>query len=331
MYFKYIIFISVFLYSCSFDPSGNASKDMFIEDIALEDLIYNSSYKDGIIYDYFYERKNVYVVLNKKTLTLENMKKASQKFPDIQYIGNLKFWFYSFFFKSEVMLYAKSDSMIEYALKNKINCARIVSDLHTLKEKEILSLKDELGFKIIITSKEKPYININKSNIYVIDGDTIVYNSVHYRLIGFDAPEINQEWGEKSRDYLINMINKSANVIISPFEYDIYGRVLAHIFINEKPIAYYMIESKMAKENITKYGDSDYTVIASNIIVLARAQGRLPFLSPSVFRKNVALGKTNYLKTKTGLSVSKKSGISAVNSESIFNLTPDILMSNKKD
>ncbi|MCX8031253.1 MAG: thermonuclease family protein [Thermodesulfovibrionales bacterium] len=101
---------------------------------------------------------------------------------------------------------------------------------------------------------------INKSPVVVTevhDGDTISIRTRSFfgitisvekiRLIGIDAPELNQEpWGRKAKKYLKKLINESGAEVF--LEYDVdrkdrYGRTLAYIWdkkgrmLNEKMIA----------------------------------------------------------------------------------------------
>lgn len=333
---KYII-VLYFILTCSiYGHNFDTFPDMFIENTTVLDLSESGVYNEKIIYDYFYERKNVYVVINSDSFRKEIKIKLNNKFPNLKFIGRFRFWIYSTFFKRKVILYAKSEKLIEYAVKKKLKYVRIVPNFEDITENELLSLKDKYGGKIIIASKEKANVPVYKDLICVIDGDTVSYNGLSYRLLGFDAPEKEQECGKVSKSYLISLIKNSKSVTISPFEYDIYGRILAHLFIDGSPVAYYMIKNNMAKETVTKYGDSGFPLIADNIVSLSRGQGRLSFTSPSVYRKNSEEWNTNELKAKTPRAISSRrkkiQDVSSGKKDSVlFNITPDMLMSNKKD
>jgi endonuclease YncB( thermonuclease family) len=51
------------------------------------------------------------------------------------------------------------------------------------------------------------------------------------RFCGIDAPEIKQQGGIASRDYLRSLLNQSGNqVMIRPIEIDRYGRTVAELY-----------------------------------------------------------------------------------------------------
>ena len=74
--------------------------------------------------------------------------------------------------------------------------------------------------------------------VKVYDGDTItVVNTennkkIKVRLYGVDAPEISQEYGRNSRDWVRNRI-KGQIVGINEINKDKYGRVVAKVYYNE--------------------------------------------------------------------------------------------------
>ena len=190
-------------------------------------------------------------------------------------------------FNKKSTFYINSDEMSSHLQNRGIKYTLIVNDVHETKTENILKLEDESFNKIIINNdkRNKIKIEIDKNKIKLIDGDSLFYDSKEYRLLGFDAPEARQEFGTTSENYLKSLITNADKIYISVSEYDIYSRILAHLFINDTPVAYYMILSRMGIQTITKYGDNGFPIISENILILARRQGRLPFLNPSVYRK----------------------------------------------
>ena len=190
-------------------------------------------------------------------------------------------------FNKKSTFYINSLEMSRQLQKRNIKYTLIVNDVHNTKTENILKLEDDKKNKIIINDEKrnKVKIEINKNKIKLVDGDSFFYDNKEYRLLGFDAPEARQEFGITSENYLKSIITNADKVYISVAEYDIYSRILAHLFINDTPVAYYMILSRMGIQTITKYGDNGFPIIAENILILARRQGRLPFLDPSVYRK----------------------------------------------
>ena len=65
------------------------------------------------------------------------------------------------------------------------------------------------------------------------------------RLLGIDAPESNQAFGQKSKQYLSSLIfNK--NVSITYKEKDQYGRILGTIFYENENINLKMVQAGLA-------------------------------------------------------------------------------------
>ena len=101
------------------------------------------------------------------------------------------------------------------------------------------------------------------NNLFCYDGDTC-YVNVWYldnpipkkekiRLLNLDTPEISKpkcekekELGIKARDLINNLINNSNNVkIITNYDRGSYGRILAHIEINQINISDLLINKNL--------------------------------------------------------------------------------------
>lgn len=96
-------------------------------------------------------------------------------------------------------------------------------------------------------------------SVYVIDGDTVIIDKVHIRLLGIDAPEIAQNCQIAGRDYLCgrdarnalrNRINgQSIRCEISGI--DKYGRDLGRCYLGETDLNQWIVEQGWA----VAYGD----------------------------------------------------------------------------
>lgn len=89
----------------------------------------------------------------------------------------------------------------------------------------------------------------------VIDGDTIIRDSIHYRLLGFDTPEIKgkcqteREKAWKAKERLETLIQQAKAIdLVSAKRQDIYGRTLAYLFINGKDVGKTLIEENLARK-----------------------------------------------------------------------------------
>lgn len=251
---------------------------LFIDDVSIDAFIKNSNTQ--IIYDYIKFREDVFVVGYNNKDYIKNV------FPSAKFISKFSFRIYSRLRKN-VLCFFSDDSLIEYAYKNKITYYKVVLNINDIKKEEYITLRDSNNSKIFLSVTNNNYSenNIDKDLIKVLDGDTIAYNNNLYRFIGIDAPELEQVYGKEARDYVSNLIKDSDKVSMLVSSYDIFDRILCHVLIDDVPLAYYMIEEKLAKETVLKYGDNGFSEIASNIVYLSKFQGRRKFIDPSRYRR----------------------------------------------
>ncbi|WP_157154612.1 thermonuclease family protein [Brachyspira murdochii] len=284
-------FIIIFYFLIQF-LNFKETRDLFIESKSLISMIENN--KTSIIYDYIKNRDKVYVY---NALNNQDKQYISMHFPSIKYIGFLRLFIYSLFFKDKIMFYASDDSIINKLKVLNIKYCRVVLNIDNINNEEYLTLKDSNNTKLFLSITNKDFreidtnninykylISLDKDLIKVSDGDTIKYKNNYYRFIGVDAPELKQNYGTNVKNYVIEKINNASNVSMLVSSYDIFGRILCHLFIDDVPLAYYMIKDKQAKETIMKYGDNGFVNIASNIVYLSKFQGRRPFTDPARFR-----------------------------------------------
>ena len=90
---------------------------------------------------------------------------------------------------------------------------------------------------------------IQLEDIQVIDGDTIRAEAdgkeLKIRLVEIDAPEMNQPFGDKSKNFLNRLLYKKNVTLISQGE-DRYGRILGEIYADEESANTLMIKSGFA-------------------------------------------------------------------------------------
>lgn len=136
-----------------------------------------------------------------------------------------------------------------------------------------------LAFLLIFISNTSLASTIDAQIIKVYDGDTVTFivnsdinelnksrgidpTKFKARFYGIDAPELNQEFGKNSRDYLSDLIlnkvvklesvpiDKSGNIV------DIYGRFIVKVYHNDEYINLKMVENGLAW-SYTKYNNND--------------------------------------------------------------------------
>lgn len=100
--------------------------------------------------------------------------------------------------------------------------------------------------------------NLTVRCIGVHDGDTITVltnenNQLKIRLNGIDAPELHQDFGQRSRQYLASLVfGKTIEIV--PISLDQYGRTVAIILLGNENINYKMVAAEMAW-HYTKYSE----------------------------------------------------------------------------
>ena len=106
------------------------------------------------------------------------------------------------------------------------------------------------NFLFLIFFSSQIFADIEGVISRVIDGDTVVIKSdqgINYkvRLIGIDAPEIKQGYGEEATKYLSNLILGKSLVIIGSNK-DRYKRLLGKLVLDNLDINLLLIEKGMA-------------------------------------------------------------------------------------
>ena len=96
--------------------------------------------------------------------------------------------------------------------------------------------------------------NVSSNTVHVIDGDTIKIGNKKIRFSGIDAPELNQYCFKNGKKILCGVLAKKALVkkignkvpkcVIEGK--DIYKRILAECFINEKSLSKFLVRNGYA-------------------------------------------------------------------------------------
>jgi micrococcal nuclease len=81
----------------------------------------------------------------------------------------------------------------------------------------------------------------------VIDGDTIVINGTHIRLLGINTPEKGEKYSVEAKNFLEEKIlNKSVKIFFGRYKYDKYKRTLGYVFLDNENINLKIIEEGYA-------------------------------------------------------------------------------------
>ena len=96
--------------------------------------------------------------------------------------------------------------------------------------------------------------NVSSNTVHVIDGDTIKIGNEKIRFSGIDAPELNQYCFKNEKKILCGVLakkallkkigNKIPKCVIEGK--DIYKRILAECFVNEKSLSKFLVRNGYA-------------------------------------------------------------------------------------
>lgn len=137
-------------------------------------------------------------------------------------------------------------------------------------------------------------IRIDKSAIRLDDGDTFFYKHLTIRVLGIDAPEIihrehgifeDQPYGPKAAAFTADILRNATRVEYLPFQNDKYGRLLAHVFVDDELLSVLLIKAGLAYETVSYYGDNGFPELAARILRAARESSRPPFERPNRWRR----------------------------------------------
>jgi endonuclease YncB( thermonuclease family) len=82
--------------------------------------------------------------------------------------------------------------------------------------------------------------------VQAVDGDTIRYGTERIRLRGMNAPELSEPGGLEAHQRLAELLSQG-DINIVPHGQDVYGRMLADVFISDRNVADIMTMEGFAK------------------------------------------------------------------------------------
>jgi micrococcal nuclease len=137
-------------------------------------------------------------------------------------------------------------------------------------------------------------IKLEKAAIRPDDGDTFFYRDLTIRILGIDTPEIiheehgifeNQPYGRAAAAFTARALRNANVVEYLAFQPDIYGRLLAHVFVDKQLLAVLLIRAGLAYETVSHYGDNGFPELAEEILNAARQSPRPCFEEPYRWRR----------------------------------------------
>ena len=82
--------------------------------------------------------------------------------------------------------------------------------------------------------------------VQAVDGDTIRYGTERIRVRGMNAPELSEPGGLEAQQRLAELLSRG-NINIIPDGQDVYGRMLADVFVGDRNVADILTAEGFAK------------------------------------------------------------------------------------
>lgn len=112
-----------------------------------------------------------------------------------------------------------------------------------------------------------------KEDVEFIDGDTIKVKGNIIRFIGVDTPEVSesifngeQYLGKEASFFTKKQILNAKNLYYVEYKKDMYDRILAYVFVDDKLLPIKIIEHGLGYETVSKY-KNEYSGIDKNIFM----------------------------------------------------------------
>lgn len=87
---------------------------------------------------------------------------------------------------------------------------------------------------------------LDEWRIRLIDGDTFAYGAERIRIRGIDTPEVSESGGFEASQRL-DLLLREGPVMVIPQALDVYGRIVADVYVNDQNVAEVLNEEGYAK------------------------------------------------------------------------------------
>jgi len=87
---------------------------------------------------------------------------------------------------------------------------------------------------------------LDEWRIRLIDGDTFAYGAERVRIRGIDTPEVSESGGFEASQRL-DLLLREGPVMVIPQALDVYGRIVADVYVNNQNVAEVMKAEGYAK------------------------------------------------------------------------------------
>ena len=87
---------------------------------------------------------------------------------------------------------------------------------------------------------------LDEWRIRLIDGDTFAYGADRIRIKGIDTPEVSESGGFEASQRL-DLLLREGPVMVIPQALDVYGRIVADVYVNDQNVADTLTQEGYAK------------------------------------------------------------------------------------
>jgi len=87
---------------------------------------------------------------------------------------------------------------------------------------------------------------LDEWRIRLIDGDTFSYGAERIRIRGIDTPEVSESGGFEASQRL-DLLLREGPIMVIPQALDVYGRIVADVYVNNQNVAEVLKEEGYAK------------------------------------------------------------------------------------
>jgi len=137
-------------------------------------------------------------------------------------------------------------------------------------------------------------VAVDVSRIRFDDGDTFYLDGKPVRVLGVDTPETkspgvgiltDQPSGPAAAESTKALITRARTVELVFDGNDVYGRRLAHVFVDGDLLGVRLIEMGLAYENVSHFGDNGFPDLADRILDAASRAPKPRFEEPYKWRR----------------------------------------------
>lgn len=135
---------------------------------------------------------------------------------------------------------------------------------------------------------------VSLARIRFDDGDTFFVDGRPIRVLGVDTPEIrhpdvgipiDQPYGVAAAESTRALLTRAHRIEIARDGKDVYGRTLAHVFVDGRLLSVRLIEMGLGYETVSHFGDNGFPDLADRILRAAAHRPKPPFEEPYLWRR----------------------------------------------